>query len=562
MLNDTLIGKQLDEYLIDKAVGAGGMAHVYRALDTKLQRYVALKVIAPDLRAQSDYHVRFEREAQSIARLDHPNIVHIYRVGEADDLYYMAMQYIEGADLGWLIEDYRNDGELMTTSDVLRIVRDIGAALDYAHSKNVIHRDVKPGNIIIDKLGHAILTDFGLALLGDIGTQGEILGSPYYIAPEQATGSGKATPQSDLYALGVTLFEMLTGELPFVGSKPMDVAMRHVSEAPPVPSSINRAIPRAVDQVVLHSLEKSPEKRYQTGAEFSNALQQALASWLPESLPEPSMRTSLIMVPQKVDSRLKESPLPLPPTPAIQPDRVQAPAIAIPPAPAILPSLTTTMVAGSAAPTQNIPPRYTSGPTYETAPAGRPIWLYPALLAIVLLCTGATCLAGLLIVARNATSSGVNRLPTAILTQTPGPTEAATETLLPTPTQLPLEPSVTPLIFAPGENPGEQPSQLPPSILLPPPDNRNSVPTNSFRLGEFAVEGYCNNRGYGVKIVDNNDWACTNNADNSVIFILQPSDFDNICRARYNRQSAFAILDQQKEVRAYNWSCYDYLTSR
>src|SRR3954451_18928962 len=111
MPNDTLIGRQLGEYGIDKALGAGGRARVYRALDTKLQRYVALKVIAPDFRTQSDYHVRFEREAQSIARLDHPNIVHIYRFGEADGLYYMAMQYIEGADVGWLIEDYRRDGE-------------------------------------------------------------------------------------------------------------------------------------------------------------------------------------------------------------------------------------------------------------------------------------------------------------------------------------------------------------------------------------------------------------------------------------------------------------------
>src|SRR5215813_6244321 len=208
VLNDSLLGRQVDEYRIDKALGQGGMARVYRALDVKLERYVALKVIAPDFRADEEYTARFTREAQSIARLTHPNIVHIYRFGQADGIYYMAMQYVEGADVGWLIEDYRASGELMPVADVVRIVQDIGSALDYAHSKNVIHRDVKPSNIMVDNQGRAILTDFGLALLSDQGTRGQIFGSPYYISPEQAISSGNVVPQSDLYALGVTLFEM------------------------------------------------------------------------------------------------------------------------------------------------------------------------------------------------------------------------------------------------------------------------------------------------------------------------------------------------------------------
>src|SRR5262245_19358090 len=148
-INDSLLGKQLDEYQIDKALGSGGMARVYRALDTKLRRYVALKVIAPNFRTDSVYASRFEREAQSIARLEHPNIVRIYRFGEVNDLYYIAMQYIEGADLGYLISDYQASGEVMQIDDIVRVVQDIGAALDYTHSKGVIHRDVKPGNIIL-----------------------------------------------------------------------------------------------------------------------------------------------------------------------------------------------------------------------------------------------------------------------------------------------------------------------------------------------------------------------------------------------------------------------------
>src|SRR5258708_3407832 len=142
-LNDSFLGQKIDEYRIDKALGQGGMARVYRALDVRLQRYVALKVIAPDFRTDEAYASRFTREAQSIARLNHPHIVHIYRFGEVNGIYYMAMQYIEGADVGWLIEKYRSGGELMPIPDVVRIVQDIGGALDYAHSKNVFHRDIK-----------------------------------------------------------------------------------------------------------------------------------------------------------------------------------------------------------------------------------------------------------------------------------------------------------------------------------------------------------------------------------------------------------------------------------
>src|SRR5215216_4827327 len=131
--NDHLIGKQFDDYKVDKALGAAGMARVYRAFDTKLRRYVALKVIAPDFRTDEDHSRRFEREAQSVARLDHSNIVRIYRFGEVDGLYYIAMQYIEGADVEWLIQDYRSTRELIPLSDIVRIVDDIGAALDYAH---------------------------------------------------------------------------------------------------------------------------------------------------------------------------------------------------------------------------------------------------------------------------------------------------------------------------------------------------------------------------------------------------------------------------------------------
>ncbi len=555
MTDDTLIGRQIDEYQIDKALGAGGMARVYRALDTKLQRYVALKVIAPNFRTDDDYTKRFEREAQSIARLDHPNIVHIYRFGEADGLYYMAMQYVEGADVGWLIEDYRKDGEVMAPADALRIVHDIGAALDYAHGKAVIHRDVKPGNIIVDPQGRAILTDFGLALLSDVGTHGEIFGSPSYIAPEQAISSGNVVPQSDLYALGVAVFEMLTGELPFSGDDPMEIAMKHVSDPPPAPSQFNKMIPPAVDAVVLRCLEKEPAARYQTGKEFSEALWRAATGWQPSSVQETARHPSMIVVPQKVDNRLQASPLP--PVPPERP----------PLSPVLTPSLSTTMVAGPAGPTRPIPNPPTTSPTTPSVPAERPrrLWLYPVLAASVLFCVGLVCLVGLFL-ARGGNAQTVISAATATSTLLPdAPTVTAVPTSLPTlaPTLAPsLAPTFT-AVLLPGNNGGG--NTLPtaaPVVQLPPPADRSIVPANSVRLGEFTVEGYCTDRGFGVVLANNNaDWACTNTSNNTLAFVLGPSDFDTICRTRYGRPNAFAIRDQQKDVQAYNWSCYDYTSA-
>lgn len=318
-LNDSLLGKSFDEYRIEKPLGSGGMAKVYRALDVKLKRYVALKVIAPDLRDKEQYAERFEREAQSIARLEHPNIVRIYRFGEVDGMYYMAMQYVDGADLGTLIQDYRAQGEVMPIGDVVRVLHDIGAALDYAHSRDVIHRDVKPSNIMVDNTGRALLADFGLALLADLGTRGEVLGSPHYIAPEQTVSSSNVVPQSDLYSLGISLFEMLTGEVPFTGDQMLEVAMRHIHETVPPLSQLNGAIPPSVDEAVLRALEKEPYDRYQTGAEMAAAFEQAVAQWQENVRPDSQVvrRPSLVLLPQKVHSYLEapEQPTLTPPQP-------------------------------------------------------------------------------------------------------------------------------------------------------------------------------------------------------------------------------------------------------
>jgi serine/threonine protein kinase len=276
LTKDPLIGQQLDEYRLEALLGHGGMARVYRGQDVRLRRYVAIKVIDAPFRAESEYTARFEREAQAIAQLEHPHIVRLYRYGEVDNMLYMAMQYIEGVDLQTMLSGYEEKGELMAPEDVRRIIGEVCLALDYAHSKGVIHRDMKPANVMIDASGQAFIADFGLALMTEMGTQGEIFGTPQYIAPEQAISSAGAVPQSDLYAVGVMLYRMFTGVLPFTATDPLEVAMWHVTESPPPPHEKRPSISPQLDALILKSLAKEPQARYPTGATLLQALDEAL----------------------------------------------------------------------------------------------------------------------------------------------------------------------------------------------------------------------------------------------------------------------------------------------
>jgi serine/threonine protein kinase len=314
MSQQSLIGKQIDEYKLEALLGEGGMASVYRALDVRLNRYVAVKVIRANFRSMSDYTMRFEREARAVAQLEHPNIITIYRYGEVDSLLYMAMQYVDGADLASVIESYHADGELIEFDEIIRLAHQIGAALDYAHSKGVIHRDIKPQNILITKDGRAIVTDFGLALLTQLGTRGEIFGSPHYIAPEQAISSAGVVPQTDLYALGVMLYEMLTGVVPFDAEKPLDIAMKHMSDTPPAPRALRPELSQDVEDVLLKALEKQPAERYATGKELATALENALkAKKVPTH--QPRAQHSIL---ERVALEVAANPLPPLPAPVIQ----------------------------------------------------------------------------------------------------------------------------------------------------------------------------------------------------------------------------------------------------
>ncbi|NJN93432.1 MAG: serine/threonine protein kinase [Anaerolineales bacterium] len=285
MPNDSLIGRRLDEYHLEALLGQGGMARVYRGLDVRLKRWVAIKVIDAPFRADSDYIKRFELEAQAIAQLEHPHIVRLYRYGEAKELLYMAMQYVEGAPLNEMLASYRAEGDFIEPAEASRIIGEVCLALDYAHRQGVIHRDVKPANIILTKQGSAILTDFGLALLTDVGTRGEIFGTPHYMAPEQAMSSAGVVPQSDLYAVGVILYEMFTGRVPFDAATPLDVAMLHMSEPPPRPRQFRADLKPALEKVMLNALAKDPRQRYPNGAALAEAVEQALKAPRPKAAP-------------------------------------------------------------------------------------------------------------------------------------------------------------------------------------------------------------------------------------------------------------------------------------
>lgn len=275
-MKDPLIGQRLGNYRIDSVVGRGGMATVYYGWDESLHRPAAVKVIDARYRDNPAYAERFLQEARAVATWRHDNILQVFYAGQQDDLYYFAMEYVDGLDLAQVMKQYVRAGELMPHEDVLKIGRAVAAALDYAHRQGIIHRDVKPSNVMVAKNGRVTLADFGLALNAQQGSFGGTFGSPHYIAPEQARNSAQAVPQSDLYALGVILYEMLTGAVPFDDPSPTTLALQHLTLPPPPPRQLNPRLSDTVEKTLLKALSKQPADRYHSGAALMDALTAAL----------------------------------------------------------------------------------------------------------------------------------------------------------------------------------------------------------------------------------------------------------------------------------------------
>jgi serine/threonine-protein kinase len=261
-------------------LGRGGMAEVYKAYQTTLDRHVALKVILPFLTADPEFLQRFEREAKGVAALRHPNIVQMIDYEVEGALPYMVMEFIEGDTLRGLLEKLARRGQTLGATHAVRLIRDVAAALAYAHKQGVVHRDVKPANVMIDKSGRVILTDFGVAKI--VGGQtltatGAATGTPAYMSPEQATGQ-PADHRADIYALGVMLFEMLTGQVPFDADTPLAVMLKHAHDVRPSPRALRPDLPEGLDHIVLKCMARNPGERFQSADELIQFLNNPAAA--------------------------------------------------------------------------------------------------------------------------------------------------------------------------------------------------------------------------------------------------------------------------------------------
>ncbi len=270
-----LAGHNLGPYRLLDQLGAGGMATVYKAYHAAMDRYVAIKVLPQHLARDPNFRARFQQEARVIARLEHRHILPVYDVAEEDGIPYLVMRYTDGGDLNNLIA-----GRL-TVERAVELLAQVAEALGYAHRRGVIHRDVKPANVLIGRDGDALLADFGIAKIYEntlqLTGEGTMVGTPAYMAPEQLQGK-RVDARTDIYALGVVLYQALTGECPFVAETPLAVAMMHIHNPLRPPRQLKSDIPESIERIILRAMAKSPEDRFQTAEEMAEALRAALAA--------------------------------------------------------------------------------------------------------------------------------------------------------------------------------------------------------------------------------------------------------------------------------------------
>ena len=356
--------RRLGKYELQEQLGHGGMAEVWKALDTQLQRYVAIKLLHANLKEDPHFIARFEREAQLIASLHHPNIVqiHDFQIASSEEegtIAYMVMDYVEGQTLADYIRRTSSLGNVPSPTEIVQLFTSIGLAVDYAHQQGMIHRDLKPANILLDKqnttrnpMGEPILTDFGLARLLESPSStltAVQLGTPLYIAPEQVTGYA-GNERSDIYSLGIILYEMVTGTPPFQGDSPTAVMSQHLKTAPPSPVLINPNIPPALEMVILRCLAKDPAARFPSASSLAAAIAEALNVPVPESLGKPAFPMDAEYMPTYI--------IPSPPnlTPGTTPTSPALPLVKTPVPPPTLMAQSGSSFAPSSSGGQSTPP--------------------------------------------------------------------------------------------------------------------------------------------------------------------------------------------------------------
>ena len=272
-----LTGKTVGRYQILERVGRGGMAEVYKAYQPALDRFVAIKVLNPFLFDDTRSRERFRREARAVATLRHPNIVQVFDIDTEDDIHFMVMEYIEGPSLKALLEEHSQAGAALSLDQIGEVVSAIGGALGHAHRQGLIHRDIKPHNIMFLPDGQPLLADFGIAQIigAHVSASGLLAGTPAYMSPEQGR-SEPLDPRTDIYTLGVVLYEMTTGQLPYDADTPFAVILKHINEPVPAPRSVNPNIAPALERVILKAMAKTRAHRFQTADEMVRATQDAL----------------------------------------------------------------------------------------------------------------------------------------------------------------------------------------------------------------------------------------------------------------------------------------------
>jgi serine/threonine protein kinase len=275
----TLVGKTVGKYTLLELLGRGGMAEVYKARHPTLDRDVTVKVLHRHLADGEGFLARFEREAKAVAAMRHPHIVQIFDYEATEDANYMVMEFIDAGTLQDRVVALAKEKKYLPVREVLSVLGQVAEALDYAHGRGILHRDVKPSNILLDSSGNAFLTDFGIARIlssTQFTVTGVMVGTPAYMSPEQGAG-GELTTASDIYALGVILYELLAGKVPFSSeTTPLAIIHKHINEPPPNLRALRPDLPTAAEAVVLKALAKNPQDRYRTAGDLIRALEKAL----------------------------------------------------------------------------------------------------------------------------------------------------------------------------------------------------------------------------------------------------------------------------------------------